>query len=195
MSFWAGFEKEAALRHRIFNKLKGAMTGKEYLYHGTSKRRYDKILREGIKPNKKSSVTNLVNPDLVQKNKGIVFTSRDPGDARSYAKQQAALETLTKIKSLYRKHKGKLPVSLRSRIDRADPALKDVLSIHIARGLAPYHRGKVVRAAIPKGEVAKRKVMNPENQSLGAQIYGKQFTDAFKHDVPLRGTVNKRYLK
>lgn len=71
---------------------RGNLTGRETLYHGSSKPRIDQIKREGIQPNRGGGVTRVVSEQLESKNKPYSFAARDRFSAATYAAQQEAIE-------------------------------------------------------------------------------------------------------
>jgi len=74
-----------------FNR--GHITGRETLYHGTSKENAESILREGLKPNRhEHGISNLL--DLGERNTDLSFLAKKKRHAKWYAAQQEAIEEM-----------------------------------------------------------------------------------------------------
>lgn len=78
---------------------RGNLTGRETLYHGSSKPRIDQIKREGVQPNRGGGVTRVVSEQLESRNKPYAFAAKDRFSAATYAAQQEAIEA-GKVKDL-----------------------------------------------------------------------------------------------
>lgn len=85
----------ASLVHKEYHR--GNLTGRETLYHGTSPIYKEQILKEGIKPNAKKGIIDIVQDatgkDL--KSEGLTFMTRNKSDAKTYANQAERIRNNT----------------------------------------------------------------------------------------------------
>jgi hypothetical protein len=70
---------------------RGNLTGRETLYHGSTKSNIDNIKSVGLLPNRGGGVSNIVSPDLEAKNSPYTFSAKDKLSASIYSAQQEAI--------------------------------------------------------------------------------------------------------
>ena len=71
---------------------RGHLTGRETLYHGSSKAGVDSIKKQGLQPNRGGGVTQVVSSDLEAKNKPYVFATKSRMQGALYSAQQEAID-------------------------------------------------------------------------------------------------------
>lgn len=219
-AFWVGFEKRAGLFQRIADKARSAITGTQRVYHGTSASRANEILNKGLKPNAKGGISHALpasaEKSVADMNKGLVFTTKDKGTAKSYAKQQTGLELVDKLHKTLRDYsdykkkfygKGEWTGNVASVLDEI-PALKAMAAQHYVRiPFAPG--GKVLKMDLPADLLKSRSVPNPEAALRLEQatkspvskvpILGRLLkydaTAPFKHDVAIKGKIDPKFIK
>lgn len=165
-SFWQGFEKQSGVIDKSINKIKGLFTGKHYLYHGTSPTKASEILKSGLKPDMGGGISNLVN--LAHTNKGLVFTTKNKDTAKFYARQQEAIENVSKnfakLEWLRRKlPEGKIKKALK---DYTTPGSRKFLKPAMTRATMPFYKGKVLKLEVPKKDIEGKVIRNPEIKEL-----------------------------
>ena len=159
-------KKKAGIVQQLIDKGIGKITGKAYLYHGTSSENAAKILKEGLIPHGGIGATPL---EFSEANKGLVFTSPDKGVARNYARIpyfKKLLNSLSKRKmfepsnivdsgSRTRLHLSHLKEKIKGAIRGAgnEGELNANASLILGK-LVPIKHGKVLKISIPKSELA-----------------------------------------
>lgn len=83
-AFIEGFEKRSGWLQRGVDALKGLMTGKKYLYHGTTGKASANILKEGLRPGLRSNARKAGIPG-VPGHEGKLFMTSNADVARTYA--------------------------------------------------------------------------------------------------------------
>lgn len=83
-----GLIKDAGVRDAV----RTALTGRVPLRHGTSAGRAAAIRSKGLIPDAATGVSEAVSKELAEAQRGLAFTTRSPGTAKTYARQQQGLE-------------------------------------------------------------------------------------------------------
>lgn len=150
--------------------LKVLLTGRMPVFHGTSAARGAKILKEGLKPQGASGisqkVTEALTPamsrgdiPLAQAEKGLAFTTLNPTEAATFAAQQAGMDRFVRGQGLLSNLLGRgtsLPGKLGLGAHKAQEAVASASPVHpftrpITSFLGALPGGKrVVRADIPR---------------------------------------------
>ena len=180
-----GFEKEAGFFQRLKDKVKGHITGKEYLYHGTNSSNAARIAAAGVTPDKRG-ISKHVFTELMPngpkaetisaRNAGMVFTTKDKDIAKMYAKQSQGLHVAKKMNAYARLLASKLPEGkIKKGIREATHKdVRRVTSPLIAKsyvGLPLVPGGKVVSMAVPKEHLSGKTVSNPEIETLANKVH------------------------
>jgi hypothetical protein len=84
----------------------GDVTGRQTLFHGTTKERADAIRREGLLPQKGVGSTKIVEdlqglPEGHLGSKDLVFTTKDPKIARFYSDMQGYIDNASEAERAY----------------------------------------------------------------------------------------------
>lgn len=192
--FTKGFRKTAALKDVWKDRLRGLLTGKRTLYHGTSRAAERRILKSGIEPRGKGGVTggweNAISgkaphiPGLKNKNKGHSFLTEDPDIAREYAYRA------NKTRRNYMEDKHR---TLGKKLFNSEGGVTKALS----------NNKSVVQVEVPKKWLKNNKVINPEvkeqlRHKTSDGIFRKivdRLRGDFRHGVTIRGTVPAEFIK
>lgn len=190
---YSELSKEAGIR----DALKVLLTGRTPLFHGTSKPIAKQIMSSGLVPGGSPGITQALSPELARLESGLSFLTRSPANARSYAQQQAALETVKSVR-------GSPTVS--KALEGLELVLpKESLDLHLARAIMPFHRGKVLKASVPRSFLQ-------QNQAFGLEAAGPNMGPIrnllkehpileqgvglpFISDVPVKGGLPPQYIK
>jgi hypothetical protein len=160
----------AFLAHQslVGGDLLGDITGREKLYHGTSKARAATIRREGLAPSKMTGIAEMLDEEL---RPPAAYMTRNKGMAKGYAAQTSKIEEL-----------------LRNNPD-VDPT-KIVREYAASRGLLPpkHHNAEVLEARVPTWKL--ETMRNPELAGGGfgnfREMAGQRVRDMLPEGAPLR---------
>jgi len=127
---------------------RGNLTGRETLYHGTSRDRADSIRKNGLTPNHShSSISGVVDPNLANMNKDLVFTTKSKFQGHMYAAQQRGIDN-GRIKNVQDHARG------------AEHTAKDAF-----KSMATGNDKGVVKLNVPTWKEGHKGVWNPEVRS------------------------------
>ena len=148
----------------------GNLTGRETLYHGTSADRASGIRKTGLTPNK-SGVSQVISDNLHNRNKNLVFATKDRAQAAGYAVQQDAINS-GKIHSVE---------TLKAFQENLEHKLGIVKNI--------FNKDKIVKINAPTWKDDYKKIINPEFRG-GVRAINKNPLIGLMHPNPGPNKIN-----
>ena len=159
-------------------KIKGGLTGRETLYHGTSDQNAKDILENGVQPKKKPGIASMLNG---VDDTGVSYMTPKKANAATYAAQSSNIET--KIREL----EGAL--GRKATTDEITQEIKKYASSDdrkLAGSPFAERPGKVLKASVPTWDL--NAIKNPELEGFnllnwgdetirrGESVVGRKFT-------------------
>lgn len=198
-NFVVGFEKRSGLLQITGDHIKGLLTGKKILYHGTNKENVRSILKNGIVPKTESGTGKILS--FIDGYKDHVFLSTSKSEAASYANQRSNIinpssareKAIKELKRATRISAPVLKLVSGKHFEKLKKMSKDTirqihrgdLDLFISKMKTP-NKGSILKVEIPKDVYNKIKALkNPVEKEILTP-----FTE-----VAIKGKVHPKYIK
>lgn len=140
-SFTDGFEKQAGIIQRLVDKAKGLVTGKKYLYHGTSMSNLESIKKQGLKAGLPSRPSQM-GISGIPGHEGKLFMATDKNVAKEYA---SGVSPIAKKHGIKGREDGLI---IKATIPKKEFKEKNIPVPNVPEGLAKIKGWKAMNADI-----------------------------------------------
>ena len=191
------FEKSAGIPRVLWNTLKGMVTGKATLYHGTSAKNARNILKNGLIPNKaKGATVNTFGElnSLTARDQGLSFLARDLKNAKKYSKLHYPLKTFKNAANKL----GKIPFvgeKIKKRVKRVPKSAKRVIGSFLSLVTPLGTQGKVLEIKIPKDELRRMRKNPPIELPPGIAKKVLEINQELIAETTVNRKIPSKYIK